>query len=774
MIAMPSCHRLALAAWSGTLLLAAACGTSAAPASTDFIDNTPAEDASPVDDAAVAAEVAEDGAARAPSTPARPVVFHLSPSDAALELTDEPFPTLRFSLQADDEAVAQARYLLDREDLGSIDAISGLFTPSGAAGVVNVSASGQGGVAAQALKISVNRSQEGDPGRDALPAGAGGVGGVGGEGGGTPVADAEVRKALDAAPVTDPGLTWLYPYDRTVFPRGLPAPLLMWRSTRIAPLAVRIHVEVDDAFRYDGYFGPPSQAVANRPLTHLPLPQEVWRSALQSGATMRVSLVVVGRDDRGALVTRTPSENLTWTIASGSLKGTVYYNSYGTKLAENYAGAVGGNGRFGGATLAVRGDSFDPMLVAGATTRDASGCRVCHTVSGDGSLLMAQQADNMATSTYDLRNGNVQTLRPERDRGKFGWAALSPDGKVALGNAGPPGENAENIASLATSALYDVTSGDALATTGLTSFVSKAATPVFSPDGSMVAFNLWAGPGTPTIQANGKSLVIMDIAQRADGGYDFTNPRSVYDAEGDAAPAWPSFLPGGAGVVFERELARGPDGERFMTRGGARGELWWSDLDGHAAPLTQANGAAGLPSSAAHPDDKGLQFEPAVGPIVAGGYAWVVFTSRRLYGDVATRPPYESDPRAQDLTAGASAGPTTKKLWVFAIDMPPKPGTDPSHPAFYLPAQELFAGNSRGFWVPDACKSIGVGCESGDECCGGFCRSVTELGDKVCSDSLPPASCAMEYEACATDANCCDGGNTLFCIGERCAQQGLR
>jgi len=38
-----------------------------------------------------------------------------------------------------------------------------------------------------------------------------------------------------------------------------------------------------------------------------------------------------------------------------------------------------------------------------------------------------------------------------------------------------------------------------------------------------------------------------------------------------------------------------------------------------------------------HADDSTLQYEPTVAPIVAGGYAWVVFTSRRLYGNVATR-----------------------------------------------------------------------------------------------------------------------------------------
>ena len=37
-------------------------------------------------------------------------------------------------------------------------------------------------------------------------------------------------------------------------------------------------------------------------------------------------------------------------------------------------------------------------------------------------------------------------------------------------------------------------------------------------------------------------------------------------------------------------------------------------------------------------------------PVPSGGYAWVVFTSRRLYGNVATINPFYSDPRYHDLT----------------------------------------------------------------------------------------------------------------------------
>src|SRR5690606_20562332 len=238
--------------------------------------------------------------------------------------------------------------------------------------------------------------------------------------------------------------------------------------------------------------------------------------------------------------------------------------------------------------------------------------------------------------------------------------------------------------------------------------------------------------------------------------------------EPDHIPGWPFFLPDGKGVVFQLELQAG-ESERLVTRSGSQGQLWWTDLQGNAHPLDRANGTGYLPTGPnGHDNDAILNYEPTVAPIVAGGYAWVVFTSRRLYGNVATRAPYESDAREFDLSEGNPQGPTTKKLWVTAIDMPPTPGKDPSHPAFYLPAQELVAGNSRAFWVPDVCVEQGESCTSGDECCGGYCRANAE-GEFVCADELPPNTCAQEYESCETDADCCVIPDVpLYCIGGRC------
>src|SRR6185295_16818786 len=110
---------------------------------------------------------------------------------------------------------------------------------------------------------------------------------------------------------------------------------------------------------------------------------------------------------------------------------------------------------------------------------------------------------------------------------------------------------------------------------------------------------------------------------------------------------------------------------------------------------------------------------------------------------------------------------TTKKLWVAAVDLTQAPGTDSSHPAFYVPAQELLAGNSRGFWALDPCKQDGASCTSGDQCCNGYCEPNGPMGQLVCSDMPPGSSCSGVGDKCTTAADCCDSTNV--CINGFCA-----
>jgi hypothetical protein len=672
--------------------------------------------------------------------------------------TGKPVPTIAFTAKANGAAVP-ASWLVDRGEIGAIGKASGVFTPGGTiGGIAKVTATVGSAKASTQVTVKIETVQNGAVAGDG-GTGTGGWGGVGGEGPGGPI-DSGLMAVLLANPTADPSLRWLYPYDGTVWPTGVLAPLLQWTAGS-AP-ADSVHIRLTSAnYDYKGFFGRPPALSAGAPFVHHPIPQEVWKAATLSSAGGKLAVsIVIGSGGKafGPIAAA-------WTIANGPLKGTVYYQSYGTKLAKNYEGGIGGDGKFGGATLAIKGGSTDPILVAGGTGGHDK-CRVCHSVSADGSRMIVQHGDDYASSSsYALGAAYAQTPYAAGDKGKFGWVGLSPDGAFGLGNAAPL-----HAGELATSQLYDMKTGAPVPAPGLAAFATRAGFPAFSPDGKHVAFNFFEGPGDAvTGPGDGNALVAMgfDPATHA-----FSKPKLLHKPPAGSSPGWPSFLPSNDAVVFSVQSRVNQGNEFMMTRYGGRGQLWWADLaTGTAHALDRANGKLGgvayLPQGPnAHDDDTTLQYEPTVNPVVSGGYAWVVFTSRRMYGNVATIDPWWSDPRDHDLTVAA----TTKKLWVAAIELGAKPGTDPSHPAFYLPAQELMAGNTRGFWVVDPCKPDGKPCESGDECCGGYCQQDADAGGLVCSNHTD--QCSNEYEKCTTHADCCDFLLGVQCINGRCARTG--
>ena len=83
-----------------------------------------------------------------------------------------------------------------------------------------------------------------------------------------------------------------------------------------------------------------------------------------------------------------------------------------------------------------------------------------------------------------------------------------------------------------------------------------------------------------------------------------------------------------------------------------------------------------------------------------------------------------------------------------AVDINAPPGTDPSHPAFYLPGQEEGSGNVRAFAALEPCKDEGQQCATGVECCCGKC---SDMGMCSCTETR----CSKIDEACTTAADCC-------------------
>ena len=355
-------------------------------------------------------------------------------------------------------------------------------------------------------------------------------------------------------------------------------------------------------------------------------------------------------------------------IALAPVTGKIYYQAYNTALAHNYDDKTVSGAPMGGATLSITVGQESPELVAGkdSTGSDHSGCRVCHSVSAYGDRMIVQHGEQyLDTSSYDLKNGNTESM-PYKT-GTAGWAGLYPDGTLGLSDT-------VNVASASSEvngpvSLYDMATGAAVASTGLTDFATSVGLPSFSPDGKHAAFVLFEGASTKDVgAADGRKLVVMDFDL---GSKAFANPKLLWQATGDdERPGWSTFMPSSDIVVFQRRC-NGTSGETFSSRDGARGELWWVDLaTATAGPLANANGVGGdgktyLPTADQnHDDDARLSYEPSISPVASGGYAWMVFMSRRLYGNVAALDPWASDPRNVDLTSGV----TTKKIWMAAIE----------------------------------------------------------------------------------------------------------
>jgi hypothetical protein len=692
---------------------------------------------------------------------AQPLV--ISPADPVLTfITGQPAPTAQLVATTTDGVQVPAVFSIDRGELGTMTT-GGLFTASGnVGGKGKVTATWNGRSGTTSLTVNVKVRQNGRADSEPGGGGAGGYGGVGGEGPGAAVDPATID-VLTGAVLPENGLSLLYPYTDTVWPRGVLAPLLQWAPGAKGDYDA-VYIKLTEAsYEYEGFF-----AKTKTPFTHHPIPQAAWKQLLSSNAGEEVNVTLVfakGGQAYGPITTK-------WKVSSAPLKGTVYYNSYGTKLAKNFVGAIGGDGKFGGATLAIQGNSTEPKLIAGGNG-DASYCRVCHSVAANGSVLITQRNDGASKhfSTYELNALTETKMSPEGASANFAWPAIYPDGSLFMGDS-----SSASGSSSAPNELFQVVSGGGaaaktpakIATSGWPNGF-RAGFPTFAPDGKSLAFTMFGGVAGADQRTLG--MIAFDKATSTFSGLTplYTPPNAAHTA------LFPSFLPTSTGIVFELETRANARSTHFgETRAdvdggtvGARGELWWIDMNTKTPHrLDRLNGVGYLPSRAdtGHTDDATLNYEPTVNPVPSGGYAWVVFTSRRLYGDVATINPYNSDPRATDLTVT----PTPKKLWVAAIDLNAPPGTDPSHPAFYLPAQELLAGNSRGYWVVDPCQSDGASCETGDECCGGFCRP-DNAGKLVCSTHVP--TCAQEFEKCTTSADCCSG-LSLQCINGRCATNG--
>ena len=569
------------------------------------------------------------------------------------------------------------------------------------------------------------------------------------------------------SPASVPGATrWLYPYDKTVFPRGITAPVLQWDTP--ASQAIYLHLR-SALFEYRGCFAGTNAA-------SFAIPQTAWDSAGEQslgGAAdplqIEVTLLRAGR------ALRLPTVSISFALAT--LKGAVYYSTYNSAIAN-------ARGILSGVIMRVLPKQPQPEVFVSAPVQNGD-CVGCHTVSADGGrMLVASHNDSTlgiagefgSTEApgylYDLKAAGARTQPPplQSNLKRTGFAALYPDGTRYLGQGaimeGPtPGGTLFPIVTNVwgsfgpeTSKLYDANTGVEIPNSGI---IDYAYMPAFSGDGTLLVFNPIDQSGDP-----GHTLAVMEFDRSRDK---LSQLRTVYKHAAQY-PSWPCFLPevvenaaqSGEGrnkrIIFALgEVQDFATQDAFLdpSAGGPHpSDLWWLDVgSGKATALALANGQAetGNTYLPYGERDAHKNYYPTVSPVAAGGYFWLFFTSKRNYGN-------------QMVSERAEDHPEAKKIWVSAIDVDAPAGADPSHPAFLLAGQELASGNTRAFAALDACRVEGDSCDSGLDCCCGFC-----LGN-ACACRTTQVLCARTDERCATAADCCD--KTEVCIGGFCGVRG--
>lgn len=590
--------------------------------------------------------------------------LEISPPNGEIVVNNGVGNTLDFDLLSNGVSVP-AKWSVDKSSVATVDA-DGVVTAVGdKGGEVKVTA--QYGNESKVAQVIVKVIGETNPGG---------------------IPDTEIG-ILKGASTPDPSAVWLYPYDKTVFPKGIFPPELMWNGGGAGD---SYYIRYKTKFVDVGIFtkvDPPSRFL---------LDEATWRTITESGkgeeVTLTVARLVPGQDTAGVVA------NHTWKIATGALRGVVYYWSVST-----------------GRILRINPGKGTPPEDFLATAGVTDGCSTCHTVSADG-LTMVIGGD-VSTSTF-----NLLTNTPTFGIGSVGkpvrnWAmpAVSPNGQVLIENnaplPGPPGGS---------DGMWNPQTGTKMLGTGLDGVFLDM--PAFAPSGKAIAavdhggaHDLVKYAFDPALNmASGMTKLVEAGADPGLNAICFPSVSPTLESNGSSS-TW---------VTYHRGVYPGSLDTRFGP-----GYLYLASMDtpGNEIRLRNANGDD-YPFAAGD-RDRNENYEPTFAPQEAGGYNWIVFTSRRTYGN--------------RLTGNSTQ---VKQLWITAVDLHPQPGVDPSHPAFWIPGQDVDL-NMRGFWAQENCIQAGLTCTNDSDCCGGVCSNGVCLG-------LPDEECSEEGAGCSIPADCCD------------------
>jgi len=607
------------------------------------------------------------------------ISIDITPKDALIEVVNGQIPaalpfkaTGKTSSGAVVEVVGTWSY--DRGDIATIGAGNGELTASGllgGTGTVTFDADGVIGTTTATVKLHfIDNPQMVDPG---------------------------IQSQFPAAVDPDPSLSLLYPYDKTVFPRGLLGPTIQWNGGNAGDVYY-IHA-VSPSFEYETWRTVPPPSRFDFPK----MPDDIWRK-LTDSTTGQVKVDIARHDGAKAYVAKTQS----WTIAPANLAGTIYYWEVNT-----------------GSVVRIKPGDTGPEHFL--TPPPNVGCVACHSVSKDGARLVASFHGGYSPwGTFDTASGASLYATDNSS----GFQAISPNGSHVLWRHWNDGAfNGTGFLSLST---FDSNVELAQLNPG----GGQPSHPAWSTDGAKIAFSMRTdGNGLDFTQS---TLWVTDVNL---GGPSFSNTKMI--VPNDAARptvTFPTFSPDSKWIAFERST-------QARSRG-AQAEIWLSNTDGSVVfPLDQTNGMGHIDAA-----QMTTNYEPTFSPFSLGGYFWLVIVSERMYGNTLTDTNSASRRKqlwvtAIDANPAPGQDPSHPAFWL------PGQGLDNQNMRgewAKSPCKKIGEGCNAGFdccdgfCKPDAMSGALVCSDQSSGCSklGEFCTSAADCCD-------PAAKCVGNF--CADD-----------------------
>ena len=710
-----------------------------------------------------------EGGGGGPNNCVAPTALTLAPADKVANVSQGGTFTQAYAVVAsyagkpDQDVTSQAFFTIS--DLGAGSFAGNTFTWSGKqGGVLTVSALACGVVGTTHLTLKVAASF----GAGGLDAGTGGGG------------DAGLTGQFNAAPPTgtaacNPSL--VYPPDNVLVPpnmnvveihftKGSPANTLFEISFENAVTDVKVYTACNGATPAAGQ---PSSTLVP-PVAGgcvFELDQAEWdyiAKTNRDGDPVLVRVKGLGCDPGGGAGA---SNTRQIAFAKEDMRGTLYY------WASERITISGQNFNSGGVyryDFGVRAQTPDPVLTPNSGANPTHLCIGCHDISRDGRQMVFDFDDNDADDEYsDVRTDvyDIAAATPAQPIVKNGINVFPPGFHTwnrkatefllsdGFGNSSTPAGAFRRVTPAGTTSGY--------AQPG----ALRATTPDWAPDDSRVVFavppNVFVSTPIAGYWMNKKGVDDLMFA----GATLYTSswnaatkslgaPTALLTSNGTDNFYYPSFSPDGSLIVYNHASG----GSNYHNPAARIEVISASSATPARADLTKLNDTGNVTNSWA-------RWAPFVQTYKGKQLLWVTTSSTRNYGlridngGLVNCYPRES-PAFVTPDFSTATNCTRTQLWMSAIDLDPaavQAGQDVSHPAFYLPFQDITTNNHLAQWAQQSftgtCKvSADCSMQPGKCCDNGGCTTCPS----------PPAAMCASNANCA-NGQCCNAGTCGACAG---------